>query len=359
MQHKKQDIREISNDELKTFLTEHGEKPFRAKQIDEWLWQKHARKFEDMTNLSLKTRQLLSESFELKYLAPRYEQLSDDDTLKVAFQTHDQKMVEGVLIPSGKRVTACLSSQIGCNLNCTFCATGKMGLIRNLKHWEIYDQLAELQMLSQQQFGNNISNVVFMGMGEPLQNYQEVKAAILRMTSDKGMGMAPRRITVSTAGLVKQIYKLADELPRVQLAISMHSADQEKRTELMPVNKANTLGKLAEALKYYHQKTGNRITFEYILFHDVNDQEGDAWQLARYCRQFPSKINLIEYNPVDGLPFEKASEAATRKFKEFLEARNMIVNVRMSRGKDIDAACGQLANKLKTGVRNVHKSANK
>lgn len=347
MQANRQDIREVSAKELKAFLQENGEKAFRAKQIDEWLWQKHARSFEEMTNLSKTMRQLLHEHFELKYIRTQTTQLSEDGTLKAAFETYDHKNVEGVLIPSNKRLTACLSSQIGCSLNCTFCATGRMGLKRNLTHWEIYDQLVELQKIAEEHYGQHITNIVFMGMGEPFLNYDNTLKAIERMSSEKGLGISPRRITVSTVGLVKYIRQLAEDNPKVQLAISLHSADPEKRTELMPVNKSNGIDKLIEALKFYHEKTGNRITFEYVLMKDINDQQGDAWQLADFCRNFPSKVNLIEYNEVEGIPFEKSPAPVARQFKDFLESRNMVVNFRNSKGEDIDAACGQLANRLK------------
>lgn len=347
MQANKQDIRDLTEQALAEFLQEHGMKAFRVKQIYEWLWKKQAHSFDDMTNLSLATRELLKKHFQLKRLKVYSKQVSEDETMKVAFQTYDHKMVEGVLIPSGRRVTACLSSQIGCSLACTFCATGKMGYIRNLAHWEIFDQLAALQQLAEETYGNKVSNIVFMGMGEPFLNYEQVKRAVELMVSDKGMGISPRRITISSAGLVKQIRQLADELPKVQLAISLHAADAEKRSELMPINKSNGIDKLVDALTFYHDKTGNRITFEYLLLKDVNDQKGDAYQLAEFCRNFPSKVNLIEYNPVEGLPYEKTPAPVARQFKDFLESRNMVVNFRNSKGDDIDAACGQLANKLK------------
>lgn len=347
MQDKRQDIREVESVELKAFLQENGEKAFRAKQINEWLWQKHARSFEEMTNLSKHTRELLQQHFNLKHIRTKTTQVSEDGTLKAAFQTPDKQTMEGVLIPSGNRLTACLSSQIGCSLNCAFCATGQMGLMRNLAYWEIFDQMVELQRIANEHYSQNITNVVFMGMGEPLLNYEAVLKAIDRMTSEMGLGMSPRRITLSTVGLVKQIRQLAVDNPKVQLAVSLHTADPEKRSELMPVNKSNGIDKLIDALQFYHDKTGNRITFEYILMKDVNDQQGDAYELAMFCRNFPCKVNLIEYNPVEGLPFEKTPAPVARQFMDFLEKRNMVVNFRNSKGRDIDAACGQLANRFK------------
>lgn len=342
---KKKDIRELTSDELKSFLLERGEKAFRAKQIEEWLWKKGATRFDDMKNLSKPLRQLLNEHFSFQSITTNNFQLSKDGTLKAAFTTHDNHLVEGVLIPSRKRLTACLSSQIGCNLGCEFCATGQMGLSRNLKHWEIFEQLVILEKEALKYFDNKISNIVLMGMGEPLANYKEVLQAIHWMTNDKGLGMSPRRITLSTAGIASKIRQLAEDNPKIQLAVSLHTADNTKRNQLMPLNQSNDLKTLSEALQYYHEKTGNRITFEYILFRGVNDQLTDAKQLAAFCRPFPVKINVIEYNPVEGVKLNRSDDATTEAFVQFLEERNMIVNLRRSKGKDIDAACGQLANK--------------
>ena len=341
----KQDIRELSTREIQSFLTKNNEHAFRVKQIEEWLWKKTIRSFDEMTNLSKDLRTLLKRNFELKTLTTRGYQLSNDGTVKVAFGTYDHKTIEGVLIPSAHRVTGCISSQIGCNLGCKFCATGSMGLHRNLNAWEIFDQVIELEKIALSYFKMKLSNIVFMGMGEPLMNYDNTLKAIDLLTSSKGQEISPRRITISTAGIPKKIRQLADDNPKTELAISLNTADNETRSEIMPINAKNGISALIDAVKYYHHVTGKRVTFEYILFSEINDHEADAYQLADFCSNFPCKINLIEYNSVKGMPFEKPTPKTMRDFKEYLEARNLVVNVRNSKGEDISAACGQLANK--------------
>ncbi len=340
-----QDIRAFSQDQIKSFLVEHGEQAFRAKQIDEWLWKKAAHTFEEMTNLSASTRAILKEHFVINAVQVAEKQVSNDRTIKSSFQTHDGKLVEGVLIPTASRMTACISSQIGCSLTCKFCATGKLDRLRNLNADEIFDQVVHISRQSQEHYGIPLTNIVYMGMGEPLLNYSNVMQSIERITSPDGLGMSPKRITVSTAGIAKMIRKLGDDKVKFHLALSLHAANEEKRNHIMPINESNNLKELAEAMRYFHQQTDVRPTLEYIIFKDFNDSLADAKELADFCRKFPTKINIIEYNPIDGGEFEKADERKTDAFKNYLEGRNLVVNIRRSRGKDIDAACGQLANK--------------
>lgn len=341
----KQDIRAIGREEVAAFLIQHGEKAFRAKQIDEWLWKKGARSFDEMTNLSAATRALLSKQFSINAVEIAEQQVSSDRTIKSSFRTFDKKLVEGVLIPTASRMTACISSQIGCSLTCAFCATGRLERLRNLNTDEIFDQVVHIAQQSQEHYGIPLTNIVYMGMGEPLLNYKNVLESIDRITSPDGLAMSPRRITVSTAGISKMIRKLGDDKVRFNLALSLHAANEEKRSRIMPINDSNNLQELAEAMRYFFEQTDVRPTLEYIIFKDFNDGLEDARELADFARKFPTKINIIEYNPIDGGKFRKADEKKVDAFKEYLESRNLIVNVRRSRGKDIDAACGQLANK--------------
>lgn len=332
------------------FFKEHNIKAFRAKQVYEWLWKKSARSFEEMTNLSKDTRALLEEHFELPAVSIAEQQNSHDGTIKNAFRLADGKITEGVLIPAADRITACISSQIGCSLSCKFCATGKLKLARNIRFDEIYDQVALLKEQSEQHYGKPLTNIVYMGMGEPLLNYNQLLRSVERITSEDGLGMSPRRITVSTAGLAKLIKKLGDDEVKFNLALSLHAANDEKRSEIMPINEQNNLAALAEALQYFYQKTKTRVTFEYIVFKDFNDEIQDARELADFCKHLPCKINIIEYNPIDEGEFKQADPKKVDAFAAYLESRNLIVNIRRSRGKDIDAACGQLANKNQAAV---------
>ena len=339
-----QDIRKLSLEQLTEWLQTHHEKAFRAKQIHQWLWTKGARSFDEMTNLSLPLRQLLQANFHIHSLSVADAQKSSDGTIKFAFELHDGSIVEGVMIPAPGRMTACISSQVGCNVGCAFCATGKLGFKRNLSPGEIFDQVVEISRWAERA-ESRLTNIVLMGMGEPLLNYDNVIRAIERITDPNGWGMSPRRITLSTSGIVRKIKQLADEQVRFNLAISLHAANDQKRSDIMRINDTFPLPELGEALVYFHQKTGSRVTFEYLLLNGINDGIDDARQLAQYCKQLPVKINLIEYNATDDPRFGKSTEARTRAFVDFLESRNLIVNLRRSKGEDIDAACGQLANK--------------
>lgn len=342
----KKNIRTLSLDELIEYFISSGDKKFRAKQVWEWLWKKHARNFEEMTNLSKECREKLSNDFSLPSLSENFEQHSSDGTVKSRFKTADGELVEGVLIPVENRQTACVSSQVGCSLSCKFCATGFMDRKRNLEFDEIYDEVAMLNELAEKTNGRKLSNVVFMGMGEPLLNYKNVLKAIERITAPDGLGISPKRITVSTSGISKMIRQLGDDGVRFNLALSLHAANDKKRSELMPINESNNIQSLIEALNYFYDKTKNDITFEYILFKGENDSLKDAADLVKIYRQVPVHlVNIIEYNPVEGVPYVKPDREDTQKFMDYLAAHRVNVRLRISRGKDIDAACGQLANK--------------
>ena len=339
----KQDIRRLNTDQLQQFLVQIGEKPFRAKQIQEWLWQKSATSFAEMTNLSKATRAALETHFDILPVEVQEAQISQDRTIKSMFRLHDGHLVEGVLIPAKNRMTACISSQVGCSLSCKFCATGYMERKRNLNAPEIYDQVVRIAQQAEQHYNQPLTNIVYMGMGEPLLNYANVLQSVAHITSPQGLGMSPRRITVSTAGIAKMIKKLGDDDVKFNLALSLHAANDRKRNQIMPINESNSLEALREALQYFYQKTGTRITFEYIVFYNFNDTLEDARELWEFTKQVPSKVNIIEYNPIHEANFKNTEDDRLDQFAAFLESKGVVVNVRRSRGKDIDAACGQLA----------------
>lgn len=344
----KQDIRALSLAELQALFIARGEKKFRATQVYEWLWVKSCTQFSEMTNLSKATRAWLSADFEIHAVQLSEAQKSNDGTLKNAFQLFDEHVVEGVLIPTESRMTACVSSQVGCSLSCSFCATGRLARLRNLNADEIYDQVVHIKQQAEDHYQKPLSNIVYMGMGEPLLNYRNVLSSIDKITSAQGLGMSPKRITVSTAGIAKMIKKLGDDEVRFNLALSLHAANDIKRNAIMPINEQNSLEALADALRYFYAKTRNKITYEYIIFKGFNDTLGDASELADYCKHVPCKVNIIEYNPIDGGELEQADPEKVDAFAALLERKGITVNIRRSRGKDIDAACGQLANKNTT-----------
>lgn len=343
----RKDIRSISGKSLQDWLITLGEKPFRASQIEDWLWKKNAASFSEMANLPLSLREKLEAEFALPLMKIADMQRSTDGTIKMAFRLHDGYTVEGVLIPSGERMTACISSQVGCSLTCKFCATGFMDRKRNLTAAEIFDQARLISGIAQSEHGKSLTNIVMMGMGEPLLNYSHVLEGIRRITDPCGMGWSPKRITLSTAGIAKMIVKLADDGVKFNLALSLHAADDEKRNQIMPINETNSLSALREAIRYFHQKTRNELTFEYIAFASFNEGPEDAEKLARFAKSTgaPVKINILEYNPVEGANFLRAETGRLEAFKLRLEREKLVVNIRRSRGRDIDAACGQLANK--------------
>jgi 23S rRNA (adenine2503-C2)-methyltransferase len=341
-------IRHLDVSDLEAYFESIGDKKFRVKQVHEWIWQKHAHSFDDMTNLSKDLRVKLSQSFSLPALKIDATQFSDDGTVKSRFKTFDNHLIEGVLIPTEERKTACVSSQIGCSLSCKFCATGYMDRKRNLTYDEIYDQVVLINQQSEKTFEKKLTNIVFMGMGEPLMNYSNVLKAIERISAEDGLFMSPKRITVSTAGVAKQIRMLGDDQVRFKLALSLHAANDAKRNQIMPINETNNIKVLTEALNYFYKQTGNEITLEYILFKNLNDSDKDAEELTRVFRQIPADlVNIIEYNPIDAFRFTKPDEEGIQNFMGILEANKVNARLRRSRGKDIDAACGQLANKDK------------
>ncbi len=345
MANTKKDIRALTKEQLRAFFEKQGDKAFRGNQVYEWLWQKAAYSFDDMTNISKETRQMLEDNFVINNIKVDTMQRSSDGTVKNAVRLHDGLVVESVLIPTLTRTTACVSSQVGCSLDCRFCATARLKRMRNLNPDEIYDQVVAIDNESRLYHDRPLSNIVFMGMGEPLMNYNNVIKAIDKITSDEGLGMSPKRITLSTSGVPKMIKKMADDEVKFNLAVSLHSAVDEVRTKIMPFNETFPLNDLREALEYWYAKTKRRITYEYVVWDGINDTQRDIDAFVKFCKYVPCKVNIIEYNPIDDGEFQQASNQALENYISGLEKHNIVVNVRRSRGKDIDAACGQLANK--------------
>ncbi len=341
----KKDIRSCSLSEIEAFIIDIGEPKFKAKQVNEWLWAKSIGSFEEMSNLSKSLREALGSAFKINKLKVHKKLKSNDGTIKMAFKLFDGGIIEGVLIPSEDRYTACISSQVGCSLDCRFCATGFLKRERNLLASEIYDQVVELNTVSKQNYDHPLTNIVYMGMGEPLLNYNEVLKSVEYITSSKGLHFSPKRITVSTAGIDKMIRKLGDDNVKFNLALSLHSAIDATRAQMMSINQKNDLKKLREALKYYFSKTKNLVTYEYILFKGVNDSLDDAEALYQFTKHLPSKVNIIEYNQVEKVPYRGSSPKQFNTFIKYLKEKGVNIHVRRSRGKDVDAACGQLANK--------------
>lgn len=349
------DIRSFSMEQVEQLVADLGEKPYRGRQLWEWLWKKSAHSWDAMSDLPKAFRAQLAERTVLRPLVLAEQQKSTDDTIKCAFRTWDGHIVEGVLIPTPTRLTACISSQIGCSLTCSFCATGKLKRIRNLDAQEIVDQVVLINKLAQEHYKQDLTNIVYMGMGEPLLNYANTMRSAERISAEDGLGMSARRITVSTAGIAKMIRKLADDGARFNLALSLHAANDVKRDRIMPINQENSLGELKDALRYYTRTLRKDVTFEYILLRGFNDSLADAQELVRYASDVHAKVNLIEYNPIDDSGFGRTDTKDAEAFQQYLDKKGIIARIRRSRGRDIDAACGQLANKnepaLKEGER--------
>lgn len=343
----KNDIRSLTLDELTSFFQKNDMPSYKAKQVYEWLWKKSCLSFDEMTNISLETRKLLKNKFAINHINIDRFQKSNDGTIKNAIALFDDLFVESVLIPTKNRTTACVSSQVGCSLDCEFCATSKMDRIRNLNPDEIYDQVATINSQSLNYYGKPLSNIVFMGMGEPLLNYNNVIEGIKKITSKNGLGMSPKRITVSTSGISKMIIKMADDNVKFNLAVSLHSAIEKTRNEIMPFTKKFPLNDLKQAIKHWYSKTKKIVTYEYIVWNNINDDDEHINALVDFCKFSPSKVNLIEYNSTENSLFNSASDNIIDKYIDALEKNKIPVTIRKSRGKDIDAACGQLANKLK------------
>ncbi len=345
------DIRSLSLEEVQALVAELGEKAYRGRQLWEWLWKKKAHTWDDMSDLPKTFRAVLAELCVLRPLVLAEEQRSTDGTVKCAFRTWDGHVVEGVLIPTPTRLTACISSQIGCSLTCSFCATGKLKRIRNLDAGEIVDQVVLIDRLAQQYYQQGLTNIVYMGMGEPLLNYTNTLRSAERITAEDGLGMSAKRITVSTAGIAKMIRKLADDGTKFNLALSLHAANDAKRDRIMPINEQNSLTELKDALRYYTRSAGRPVTFEYILLRGFNDTLADAQELVKYASDVHAKVNLIEYNPIDGGEYGRTEATDAVAFQQYLDRKGIIARIRRSRGRDIDAACGQLANKNRPATR--------
>ena len=339
------DIRSLSEDQIINFFEKKGFDSYRGRQVYEWIWKKSAYSFDEMTNLSKDLRTILGNTFVINHIEVDKIQKSSDGTIKNAVKLFDDYTVESVLIPTDNRTTACVSSQVGCSLDCEFCATSKIKRMRNLNPDEIYDQVVTINNQSLKYFERSLSNIVFMGMGEPLMNFNNLIKSIEKISSDKGLNISQKRIVVSTSGIPKMIKKLADENLKVNLALSLHSAIEETRNKIMPFSKKFSLIEIKESLLYWYSKTKRRITFEYIVWKDINDGVDDINALVNFCKSIPSKVNLIEYNPIGDEFFRSASQNSINLYKDLLEKNKITVTVRRSRGKDIDAACGQLANK--------------
>ena len=343
----KNDIRSLTLDELISFFQKNDLPSYKANQVYNWLWKKSCLSFDKMSNISIETRNLLKNKFVINHINIDRFQKSIDGTIKNAIVLFDDLFVESVLIPTKSRTTACVSSQVGCSLDCEFCATSKMDRMRNLNPDEIYDQVATINSQSLNYHGKPLSNIVFMGMGEPLLNYNNVIKGIEKITSREGLAMSPKRITVSTSGISKMIIKMADDNVKFNLAVSLHSAIEKTRNQIMPFTKKFPLKDLKEAIKHWYLKTKKIVTYEYIVWNNINDDDEHINALVDFCKFSPSKVNLIEYNSIENSVFSSASNSIIKRYVNALEKNKIPVTIRKSRGKDIDAACGQLANKLK------------
>jgi len=339
------DIRSISLEKLNKFIEKNNFPLYRSNQIFNWINKSSVKSFDDMTNLPKSLIDLLKENFRLNFSQILSKQISIDSTMKFAIKLHDKLVVESVLIPSGDRVTACVSSQVGCSLDCEFCATSKLSRMRNLESYEIFDQIILLNEQSIENYSLPISNIVFMGMGEPLLNYNNVINSINLITGKEGIEISNKKITLSTSGISKMIHKMADDNVKFNLAISLHSAIESTRNEIMPFSKSFPLSQLIKSLEYWYEKTKRKVTFEYLIWKGINDNFEHIDALVKICKRVPSKVNLIEYNSIDDPRFLKADELWVDNYLKILKENKVSASIRRSRGKDIQAACGQLANK--------------
>ena len=336
----KKNIREL---DLINLTSEYNQPKFRAKQLYRWLWKKSIKDFDLITDLPENFKKELKDNFFLPYTSISTKIVSQDGTIKYLFKLSDDLICEGVLIPHNDRLTACISSQVGCSLSCNFCATGTMKRARNILSSEIFDQVFLIMQECEIIYGKKLTNIVYMGMGEPFLNYQNVINSIKYITNKEGLGFSKRRITLSTVGISKMIKKFALEEIGVNLAISLHAACNIKRNQIMSINETNNLETLEDSLRYYYNKTKKQVTYEYVMLNEVNDTIEDANNLVKFSRIIPSKVNLIEFNLVDGISFKKSSNLRTQKFMKILKKNGITVNLRKSRGEDVGAACGQLA----------------
>jgi len=345
----KTDLKSLTGSELEEFCTGLGLKSYRADQIYQWLYQKGVSDFSEMTNLSKELRERLKKLAEIRGIDLVTRQQSNDGTIKYLFELHNGERVESVLIPdfdeegNARRLTVCVSSQVGCVFGCSFCATGKMGFFEHLTHGEIVDQVQFINREAEHIYNKEISNIVYMGMGEPFHNYKAVMESAGILTDERSLGLSPKRITISTVGLTRQIKQWADERQPYNLAISLHAADDEKRDKIMPINSSMNLDQLKEAVQYYFTRMHQPVTYEYLLFDGFNDSKKDALKLADIVHWAPSKVNIIMYNRVKGVELDGTGENRLDKFMQTLVSNDVTATVRRSRGDDIDAGCGQLA----------------
>ena len=339
------DIRLITPENLEQLLKKNKFPIYRSKQIQNWARKIDIQSFNQMSNLPNDLIQFLSENFKLNKLKVKTIKKSFDGTIKFAIQLYENLIVEAVLIPSNKRITACVSSQVGCSLDCNFCATSKIKKMRNLESYEIFDQIMLLNKEAINHFSYPITNIVFMGMGEPLLNYKNVIESIDQITSDFGIGISYKKITLSTSGISKMIKKMADDNVKFNLAISLHTALEKTRNKVMPFSKSFPIKELVDSLEYWYKKIKRKITFEYLIWKEINDDFEHINALVSICKRIPSKVNIIEYNDTDNSMFLNADDKWINNYVTTLKENRIPVSVRRSRGKDIDAACGQLANK--------------
>jgi 23S rRNA (adenine2503-C2)-methyltransferase len=342
----------LSHEELSSWLKEQGEPAFRANQILDWMWKKKADSIDAMSNLPATLRAKLTSSFRLASLTHTHTQGSADTTRKFLFKLHDGRYVESVLIPANPalyggasdRRTLCVSSQVGCAYGCKFCASGLAGFTRNLDASEIAGQVLAAEQLSNER----VDNIVFMGMGEPLANINNLLAAINLITNEKTLHLGARHLTISTSGLVPQIRQLAEHPQQIRLAISLHGATDEIRQQIMPVNRKWPLAELFDALDYWNSRKNQKLTLEYILIENINDSLEQATILARVARRLHAKVNLIPYNTVEGLEWKRPNDKQCRAFRDILKNAGVQATLRLEKGHDIDAACGQLRLKQET-----------
>ncbi len=339
------DIRLIRPENLEQLLKKNKFPKYRSKQIQNWARKINVQSFDQMSNLPNDLIHFLIENFKLNKSKVNTIKKSSDGTIKFAIQLYDNLIVEAVLIPSNKRITACVSSQVGCSLDCNFCATSKIKKMRNLESYEIFDQIMLLNKESINHFSSPITNIVFMGMGEPLLNYKNVIESIDQITSDFGIGISYKKITLSTSGISKMIRKMADDNVKFNLAISLHTALEKTRNKVMPFSKSFPIKELVDSLEYWYKKIKRKITFEYLIWKEINDDFEHINALVSICKRIPSKVNIIEYNDTDDSAFQNADDKWINNYLTTLKENRIPVSVRRSRGKDIDAACGQLANK--------------
>ena len=345
---KKKNLRSLKKEELKKLLIDWKEPGFRANQIYDWLWAKGVSSIDEMRNIPKYLSSRLKEFFFIEPIKFDSIQKSSDGTIKNAVLLRDGLIVESVLIPTPDRITACVSSQVGCSLDCNFCATARLKRMRNLDPDEIYDQVLAIHRQGLENFNRPLTNIVFMGMGEPLMNYKNVLSAIEKITQPDGLNFSPKRITLSTVGVPKMIKRLADDKVKFNLAVSLHSAINNIRSSIMPINDSAPIEELAESLVYWYRLTRRKITFEYVVWKEINDKIEDVEALVKLCKQVPSKVNLIEYNFIGDKRFKRAENESIDLYRRKLKENGISAHIRKSRGEDIDAACGQLANK--TGV---------